>query len=353
MDDPFLGFIKGYDKLEAATRNAMELSSEVQYVQYALFPPKDVPVADRPGYVTHERNYFSIECDDTVLKKDLEAYFTAEHSWYRDRLYDHGDSLGRFLEIIARQLLITGDSFRLIDWDEVEINKKKYQFPVDFGYLRNETMKVIRRNGVIVSYGQKYSRYTYLKAKKFKNSDGMIKPRSFEFEKEEVVYCQYPFAKKSPTAQSIKYLPSIKKFWQFGMNQSRSYVEVENYYLPLEKTRYATFAREKRKHDLARGRIRTIFNYLMDTNGPKMTQFYDFYTVIRYKKFLNNLRDYLVKEFNEQVLAVVARKNNFSSIPKLAYTGFLSNAELDSALQKYTDGSLTFDQVVEQIIKIP
>lgn len=351
MDDPFLGFITDYNRLEAATRSAMKLSTEVESIQHALFPTRSVPVPDHPGYVTYKQDYFSIDCEDPVLKEHLEAYFTDEHSWYRDGLYGHGDSIGGFLEMTAQQLLVTGNSFYIIDWDEVDIKDRKYQFPVDFGYLRNETMKVIRKGGNIAGYRQKYSLFTYLKESRFKDYDGKIKPRSYKFEKDEIIYCQYPFATKSPTAQSIKYLSPIKRFWQFGIDQSRSGVEVENCYLPIEKARYATFAKEKRKYDIARGKIRTIFNYLMDVNGPKLTQYYDIYTVIRYKKFLNNFRDYLVKEFNEQVLAVVARKNNFGCIPKLKYGGFINNVELDSALQKYTDATLSFDQIVEQIIK--
>lgn len=353
FDDPLLGYIKGYDQLEMASRNGMELSIEVDAIRYALFPLRDVPVPDRPGYVTHERNYFGIECDDPTLKRDLEMYFTDEHSFYRDDLYGQGDSVGGFLEDIAWQLLITGDEFYMIEWGEIDIKNKKYHFPVDFEYLRNETMKVRRKRGEIIGYSQKYSLFTYLKEKRFKNWEEKEKPRSFEFEKDEVIYCQYPFAKKSPTAQSLKYLRPIKKFWQFGIDQSRSGVEVESHYLPLERARYTTYASEKRKYDIARAKVRTIFNYLMDTNGPQMTQYYDIYTVIRYKKYLNDFRDYLVHEFNEQVLAVVAKKNSFASAPKLVYNGFISNAELDEALQGYKDGTLTFDDIIQKVIKMP
>ncbi|GMU25840.1 MAG: hypothetical protein AMXMBFR16_07450 [Candidatus Uhrbacteria bacterium] len=353
FDDPLLGYIKGYDRLEAASRNGMELSTEVDSIRHALFPLREVPVVDRPGYVTHERDYFSIECDDPVLKRDLEMYFTDRYSFYRDGLYGHGDSVGDFLEGIAWQLLITGDEFHMIEWEEVDIKNRKYQLPVDFEYLRNETMKVRRKRGLIVGYRQKYSLFTYFKEKRFKDWEEKEKPRSFEFEKDEVIYCQYPFAKKSPTARSLKYLKPIKKFWQFGLDQSRSGVEVESRYFPLERARYTTYASEKRKYDIARGKIRTIFNYLMDTNGPRLTQYYDIYTVIRYKKYLNDFRDYLVREFNEQVLAVVAKKNGFASVPKLVYSGFLANSELDAALQGYKDGTLTFDQIVQQIVKTP
>lgn len=348
--DPFLGYIKGRDRLEKASWNAMELSSETDSTRYSLFPLRDIPVADRPGYVTHERNYFSIECDDSVLKKDLEMYFTDEHSFYRDGLYGQGDALGGFLESVAHELFVVGDSFRMIEWEEVDIKGRKYQFPVDFEYLRNETMKIIKKNGAIIGYRQKYSLFTYFKEKRFKGWENKEKPRSFEFEKEEVVYYKYPFAKNSPTAQSLKYLKPIKKFWQFGIDQSRSGVEVENHYLPLERARYTTYAHEKRKYDIARGKIRTIFNWLMETNGPRLTQYYDIYTVIRYKKFLNDFRDYLVREFNEQVLAVVAQRNGLAFIPKVVYSGFLSNAELDAALQGYADGTLTFDQIVQRVV---
>jgi hypothetical protein len=353
IDDPFLGYIKGYDRMEAASRNAMELNNEIDSIHNALFPLRDVPVSDHPGYVTYKRDYFSIECDDLTLKKDMEMYFTSEHSSYRDNLYRDGHTVGGFLERIAWQLIVTGDDFRMIEWTEVDIQKRKYQLPVDLKYLSNETMKVIRKERTIVGYQQKYSLFTYLKENRFKGLDDKEKPRSFEFEKDEIIYTRYPFAKKSPTAQSLKYLKPIKKFWDFGLDQAKSSVEVEDHYLPLERARYTTYAQEKRKHDLARGKIRTIFNYLMDTNGPRLTQYYDVYTVIRYKKFLNDMRDYLVQQFNEQVLTAVAKKNGCTSNPKLVYSGFLSNIELDSALQNYRDGALTFDQIIQQIVKKP
>lgn len=349
FDDPFLGYITGRDEAEKVSWNAMELSSETDSIRYSLFPLRDIPVVDRPGYVTHERNYFGIECDDPVLKKDLEMYFTDEHSFYRDGLYGRGDTLGGFLESIAHELFVGGDSFRMIEWEVVDVKGRKYQLPVDFEYLRNETMKIRRKHGVIVGYRQKYSLFTYFKEKRFKGWEDKEKPRSFEFDKDEVIYCKYPFAKKSPTMQSLKYLKPIKKFWQFGIDQSRSGVEVENHYLPIERARYTTYTREKRKYDIARGKIRTIFNWLMEVNGPRLTQYYDVYTVIRYKKFLNDFRDYFVREFNDQILTVVAKKNNITSIPKLIYSGFVSNKDLDSVLNKYADGLLSFDQIVEVI----
>ena len=67
--DPFLGFVKGYDRLEAAARSTMELSMEVESIRNVLFPLRDVPVPDRPGYVTHEHNYFSIESKSNRIKK--------------------------------------------------------------------------------------------------------------------------------------------------------------------------------------------------------------------------------------------------------------------------------------------
>jgi len=49
----------------------------------------------------------------------------------------------------------------------------------------------------------------------------------------------------------------------------------------------------------------------------------------------------------------VAKRNGFTSVPKVVYSGFLSNAELDVALQGYADGTITFDQIVQKIVKKP
>jgi len=346
-DDPFLSYIKGYSELERAAQNGMELYIEVDRIQHALFPLREKPVLDRPGYVTHECDYFEINFSNPETKKDLEEYFLEKYSCLRNGLFNSYHSLGGFFEMICYQILVSGKSYNAISWDSVEINEQKYILPVDFRSLRASTMRILSQGG----YKQKFSLITYILEKGFKDYEDTKKPRVCYFDQDEILFCKYPFSNQSPTKWGLKYLPLIKKFWQFGIDQSKSNVEVANHYLPLEKTRYTTYQKEKRKYDLARSKIRTIFNYLLEPSGSKITQYYDVYTVIRYKKHLNDLRNYLIDEFNKQIFQPVAVRNKWTEIPKLMMSGFLTNTELDLALKNYTEEKMSFDEMIEKIVK--
>jgi len=353
IDDPFLSYIKGYSRLEAASRDSMSLFNETMFIRNSLFPLRDVPVSDRPGYVTHERDYFSFECDNPTIKDDLEKYFTDKYSQYRDNLYGNGDDIGGFLNMIAYQLMVTGISFYRTYWDEIDVNSNKYVLPADFDYLRDSTMKIKKRNGHIAEYLQKYSIITYYFTNKnyFKGYGDKKIPRKVSFLPEEVFYCRYSISSDSPAKASLRYLKQIKKFWDFGLDKAKSGADPDDHSLSVEKTRYVAYADENRKYDLVKSKIRTIFHYLTEGNNLKMTQYYDVYRVIRYKKFLNTMRSYLVHEFNKQVMEVVAKKNNFNSVPRLRYDGFLTNKELDAAFDDYKKGRLSFDDLIETTIK--
>lgn len=349
MDDPFSSFVKGYDYLWAKARDAMDLHNEVSSVQSALFPFQSIAVPGRPGYTQLSRGYFNIESDDPVVAKDLNAYFLEENSRFRENLYGHDDSLGGFLQEVAHSLLVTGESYSLVTWDTISINGRNYCLPVDFGYVRAETMRKGRDQRM--SYIQVYSWFTYLKTKGLKDYDGHTQPRVSHFTADEILYYTYPFSRKTPVQRALRHLEQVQKFWQFGLAQTRGSVEVESHYLPFERARYANSYNEKRKHDIARAKIRTVFNYPLDTNGIKMTSYYDLFTVIRYKKYLNEFREYLVQEFNRQILESIVTKNHGMKGANLRLTGFVRNSQLDADLARYTKGEITFEQILESAIR--
>ena len=358
FSDPLLDYAKGYARLEKATQNSMELSGELDVASF-LFPTRTVPVEDRPGYVTYERDYFSIDYPDASVKKDLERYFAAEHSIFRHDLFGSHGGLGGFFESIAKQLLIVGESFYWMDWDEVDIGENKYQLPLSFDYVNAGTTKAVKKAGVVDSYVQKYSLFTYWRERQiglgsmFKDYMDNVKPRTVNFSKDEIFHCVYPFAKKTPTAASMKFLPTVRAFWQFGLNQGKGNNELDNYYLPIERARHTTYAAEKRKYDIARAKIRTAYNYLIDPNGPQITEYYDLFVAVRFKKFLNDFRDYLVREFNSEVLERVKVKNNLADTPQLKYSGFVTNQEIDNAFRAYESGALSLEEFTEAVIKKP
>ncbi|MBO1223487.1 MAG: hypothetical protein JYX80_03580 [Candidatus Scalindua sediminis] len=347
-DDPFLRYIKGYSELENASFTNMELSVEVNGIQHALFPLREKPIPDRPGYCTRERDYFKIIIAENELKQNLEKYFLEEHFSLNKHLYGQNDNLGSFFGMICRQILVTGRAFYAINWDAVEVNQQQYILPSDFKPLIASTMHILKKYG----YKQKFSLVTYLLEKGFKDyKNEKKKPRTYWFNQDEIFFCKYPFSNKTPTKKSLKYLPKIKKFHNFTLEQLKSNIEVTNHHFPLERARHTTVTKENRKYGLARSKIRTNFNYLLEYRNVNFTQYYDVYTVIRYKKYLNDIRNYIIDEFNKQIFQPLRTKNNLSEIPVLEISGFLTNTELDLALKDFTEARMSFDEYIEKIVK--
>lgn len=338
IPDSFLDYIKGYSRLDEVARNPITgVNSEIESIRHSLFP---------------EQECFSINHSNLIIKSNLEKYFLDKYYRLNRGLYGDGHNLGRFFEIACYGLLKDGKIFYKIDWEEVEVDGNKYTLPVNFRYLRTSAMKTCSQKESIKSYEQKYSLISYIFDLDFKKYDGTKLPRKFKFDKNEILFLKYPFDDKSPTKKAIKYLPIIKKFRKFIINQARSSVEVNNHILSLEKARYTTYKIEKRRYDLTKCKIKTIFNHLFDVDKDlRITEYYDVYTVVRYKKHLNNLREFFVKEFNNQVMQSIAKKNNLTETPVLKVEGFLTNTEIDKVFQEFTERKIALDDFIEKIVK--
>lgn len=351
-DDPFLSYIKGYSELEKASLTNRELSSVVDRICCNLFPLREKLIPDKPGYCTHERDYFEINIEDKETKRNLEEYFLDEHytlnNSSRNYLYGQDRRLGNYFEMICRQILVTGRAFYAINWDTVGVGKQQYILPKHFKPLTTSTMQIIKKYG----YKQKFSLVTYLLEKGFKDyRSEKSKPRTYWFKQDEIFFCKYPFSDKTPTKKCLKYLPITEKYLRFVLDKQKSDIEITNHHLLLEKARHTTNIKERRIDNLARSKIRTIFNYFVDSKNVNFTQYYDVYMTVRYMKYLNNLRKYIIDEFNKQVLRQLEIKNSLSERPVLGMSGFLTNTELDLALKDFAEERMSHDEFIEKIAK--
>jgi len=350
LDDPFLRYVKGYKERDRAVNDAMMLHNEVDGIKHALFPPRSKP-SPKPGYVTYEWQNFTIEYEKQEVREDLERYFLDRHGGLRrgfgdefktPKLPDLSELLGLFL---GEQLLVDGKAFYAIDWGKVDIDDRSYILPRDLSYICTSTMKVRRRFGRVVGFKQRYSLLTRLKEKH-------LALRNRDFSEDEVFFVMYPFDRKSPVQRSLKYLSRIIGFSDFGLAQSKAGAQPEDFSLELERARYKTYKQEKKKHDLARAKVRREFNYLAQVD-VKITSYYDIYSVVRYKKFLNNLRSFLVEEFNKQIFRRMAQKNGWQDSPRLSMIEgyFMSNREIDEYFRQYCSREIDLDTFIKEVIK--
>lgn len=343
--DLFLSFVKGYSELERIAQDSnFGTYSEIENIFYSLFPLREKPVPGSPDYITRKRDYFYVTCEDSKVSQDLSNYFLKDHG-YGEKLYP-GNDLGDFMSWICRQIIITNENFCYVDWEEKQLKNNKLLLPSDFDFLPVETMKVKRSWNSDLVFQQKYSWFTYLAKRRFKDWQDKIRPRVYNFKAGEIFYCRYPFSKTSSIKKIAKYLPSIMQFWMFGIHQGQANLNDKDHYWPIEKARFSTYIQEKRKHDLIKAKIAHAFS--VPFAEPTTTRYYEVLIWIKYKKYLNDLRDYIVDEFNQQIFKQVKEKNNLPLI-KLEYEGFVKNYEWDQVFQNYIEHKIPWDQLVKKI----
>lgn len=331
VDDPFLSYVKGYRELDDAAGDAMRLSIEIDHIISSLYPHK---IWDG----------FCVEHPDKEVKNALTHHFLQAHLRSNGQLYGDYHRFPNFLRGIAKHLLIERGAFYAIYWGQRNINGYRYVLPLRFRYLRTCTMRVKRKHGHIIKFYQKYSWIGQLLNQKKYGRDTNQKFREVEFDKSEVFYTRYPFGVESPAKASLKYVRKILNFWDFGYYQSKGAAHPKMHDISVERARFRTYKEENRKRELIRGKIRKVFNYLYE---GKITQFYDAYQMVQFKKKLNDFRNYLLREFNEQVLEVVARKNRFKEIPKIFMKGIMTNHEIDSVHEKFKKREISLQQFID------
>ena len=111
------------------------------------------------------------------------------------------------------------------------------------------------------------------------------------------------------------------------------------------------------EHYLNQALIRKQFHYFIEgsqfdyyfSKGLKTTQYYDIFLVVRYLKYKNKLRAHIVNTFNDQILKLVAEKNNFPKTPKLVCNGYVNDEELDEKFEKYKSGEISHKDFVEYL----
>lgn len=337
--DVFIEYLYGYSSIHRAMQDGLEgLRKQTDGIQASVFPTREVPVADRPGYVTYEHNYFQIRHPDPAIVILLEKYFLRDLFIAPRKLYGSNYNLAGLLSSAVQNLFIYGKQYYSIEWGDVEFGEISYQLPKKFHYLDTLTTRKKLSNG----YKQTYSLITYHFDSHFKSYMGDHQKgyaRTFSFTNDEIVKFTSPFEGKSPVQKTYQSVPELRAFWQFGLDQQRTSLQPKNHSYPLERARHTTYQIESRKYNLLKARVSHKFKNLIDTN-LEITGYYDVFNVIQYKKGLNDLRNSLVRDFNSHVFSFLAARNKWETSPELYFDSFLTNDELDALLKDYKEGSI-------------
>lgn len=340
FEDLFLEWLKGYTKREEAIRDVTRLSNEVLNYRYSLFPVRSVPVKDHPGYVTHNREFFSIQFSNGKFQKHLTDYFS-EKNYHDGVSFGNAHDLGEFFELALHALLVNGLVIHAVEWGEVKLGTKYYILPVSFNWVNpapvhinedNEQEYVVQKFSFITKFLVSYFEYS-----------------NHTFSKSETLIFRHPTLPKSPVTEALKYLKDLNKGMDFSLIQGQSSVEPTNYSFRLEQSRYQSTTRYWRLQNMTRVMVRRIFNQPVSELGVPLTTYYQVYAYAEYKKHLNILRDYFVNQFNEQVMKRIQKENKFARLLVMTYKGFASNKEISSAFLDYSNRKITVDDFLNRI----
>ena len=339
LSDPFLEWLKGFNKRKRATRDATALSVEILNYIHDLFPVRSVPVPDRPGRVTLDQNFFKIQFANGRDNKDLTEFFSEEGYHRKTVSYGSGHDMGEFFESAFHGLLINGVEFYAVEWEKINLGNRYYTLPVSFNWVNPATAKV-NENDDSNYLIQRFSLVSKLIVSYFKYND-------HKYSQDESLIFRYP-AESSPVNSSMRYLKQLTQGMDFSLLQGQANVEPENYSLELEKTRYRIATVYWRRQNVTRVKIKRIFNQVVGQNGVSLTTYYEVFAYSEYKKHLNVMRDYFVSSFNEQIMKRIQEKNGYATELKLVYQGFASNETIDKTFQDYSNGLINVDEFLEK-----
>ncbi len=349
--DIFLEYIKGYGPLGKAMRDGMEgLSKIIEGMQWSLFPSRSVPVPGYSGRTMQSHDYFQIEHPNSTVREALQYYFIEMRHHGEGRLFDNYGDLSDFFSRTMNDLYLYGKAFYSMEWGKVDIKGLKLTLPTSFNHLH----AVTTRRAWLGGFVQKYSWVSYLTEYHFRRELwGRPKPpRKFKFSDDEIVHFKYPFSGKTPVQKTYKQVRKLRYFWELGLNQGKANNEPDIHTFSLEKARYTLLNKAKREHGIRRAKVRKEFGNTLEAD-LNITQFYDIYTVGRYKKYLNALRRFYIKEFNEQVLRPIALKNKLEVVPVLTLDYFQTDDEIERAVQAFRDQKMDVNGFITAVVKKP
>lgn len=326
LEDTFKEGIKGYSKRRWTTRDAMKFHNEIYNYRRDLFPTRSVPSEKNPGYSTLDTNFFRIVSRQKTVERDMNTHFVIEKYGRNEGISYGANDLSQFFMFILQDLLMHGISMYCMEWGDVRFVRKTYSVPLYLSYVNTATVSFNRGKSEIFAK-QRYSWLT-------KKLNTYYTYNNHNFMEDETFLLTHPtHFPSSPLRESMSYIDKVREGSNFSLLQGEAFANPENHAMPIERARYDLSEKHWHAQYIARLKVRRIFKQTVGGLGVNLNTFYEAYAFAEYKKHLNDIRNYLISEFNSQILARVKEKNNITEDIVLEYAGFTSNEDIDSALR--------------------
>lgn len=280
--------------------------------------------------------HFDIDCSSS----DLGRFFT--DVLLRDgfdEIYGQAYDLEEFLRGVLQSLLIFGRVFYKIDWAQEDYTKNKKRWVVKrIRWLAVETMDIIESNDQIRGFKQEYSDHCGSKD---------LRGIRVDFEPDEVFFVEWGFDGEEKRGLSpLKRLVPLCKEWDGFLGYvnllTKATYHPEDRSYAVERARYTPWEEAKKKNDQCKIRIQDALGEIPDA---PMTEYYDLYHFVKSRRKLAQIREYLLSEFNKQIVNVISKKNSFSESPRIKLIGYKSENEIEELYTSYKNKEVSNKEV--------
>lgn len=328
--DPMRAFIMGYGERIEASMGAENLYLEAQDLQ-GLFNPYS-KFMDRALHITHS---------DPEVVKLMEA-----HLLDRSREWNLGIDLGfvhKLMHLIGymhESNAFFGKSYCEIVWDKVDLRDNRMLIlPIELNFLPTETMR-IKING---EYVQRYSLITRMKV------FGPFDYKTIHFDKDEIFMLEWPFG-MNMVWTNIRYIYKDRmKYLLRDVAQTEAGVSPNTTSYRLLKAMRSSNAAWKVNRQISELKVRRAMRIGAYTDGFAPTRSYDAYLMFRYLTDKAHALNVYITEFNEQVMANIAKKNNWIEVPMLTYTGKYREQAISDLYSKFLEKEITYEEFIDQV----
>jgi hypothetical protein len=324
VPDEILSKAKGYDELENLSSYDLTIHSSIDSIFLTLFDfNKDHLVIESP-----DKKWTKIFTDLLVRRN------------YNREIYGQSYNLENFLRGVLHGIIVFGRAFYAVDYfnDSLVggwVVERIRCLPV-------ETITANYHNGAIKGFTQQYSS---------KCSFEGVQNYKAEFLPEEVFFTQWIFDDDkgvSPLLSLRDNSQTERKFMNLAQKQFNALSHPDDHSFRTEKARYTSFEKEKKKSETAK--LKSISKIGGIIRQP-MTDYYDAYYFAKNRKKVASMREYLVEEFNSQILAVLSTKNGLTQPARLKIVDYLSSIEIGKLIDDHKSSKISSKELVDMLAK--